>query len=63
MIFNEAELEQRRANLAAKQAAMKQQMLEEGSHLFCGRKYYNSSHGSAILRPIINKANESSRSH
>ena len=52
----DAELEQRRANLAQRQAEMKRRMMEEGTHLFSGRQYIDSTHGSVILRPIIERS-------
>ena len=48
-------LETRQKALAERQAAMKQQMLEEGTHLFCGRPYTPSAQGSVILMPYIQR--------
>lgn len=52
----DADMQQRRANLAQRQAEMKDQMMREGTHLFSGRRYFNSSHGSVVLTGIINQA-------
>lgn len=54
-------LEARQKALAERQAAMKQRMLEEGTHLFCGRPYTPSTHGSAILSAIIERSRHEGR--
>ena len=54
-------LEARQKALAERQAAMKQQMLEEGTHLFCGRPYTPSTHGSVILSAIIERSRHEGR--
>lgn len=63
MNMTDADLEQRRAALAAKQQAMKQQMMQEGTHLFCGKRYYNSSHGSVVLKSFLAKTDGQDHPH
>lgn len=52
----DADMQQRRANLAQRQAEMKDQMTREGTHLFSGHRYFDSSHGSVVLTGIINRS-------
>lgn len=49
------ELDQRRKALAVRQDKLRQQMLEDGTHLFCGRLYSPSAQGSVILLPYIQR--------
>ncbi len=51
----DADMQQRRANLAQRQAEMKDQMMRDGTHLFSGHRYFDSSHGSVVLSGIINR--------
>lgn len=53
--MTDAELRQRQEALVAKQLAMKEQMMREGTHLFCGKRYYNSTHGSVVLHPYMKR--------
>lgn len=54
-------LEARQKALAVRQDKMRQKMLEEGTHLFCGRPYTPSTHGSAILSAIIERSRHEGR--
>lgn len=54
-------LEARQKALAVRQDKMRQQMLEDGTHLFCGRPYTPSTHGSVILSAIIERSRHEGR--